>query len=356
MENAKESLITKFLLKVADRIGNGNLAFIRDQLSAVLYGYEVSEIEHTEVTNTYTGETTAALIRYFSIGKISAGMALNSLEQYQRTARQLCDFTGKELNMITTEDVRYFLVEYPCKNPTGKIISGATMDSKRRLLSSIFDYLRKNKQIAENPMDQIERIKYKKTIKKPLTEAQIEEVKVACEHTGRNRVRNYAMLLFMLDTGVRVSELSNIMLADVNFEELSVKVLGKGNKERMVYFSPKTKIRIREYLKTRKDIDFFAETTNLANVPLFASSKRPYTSMSKRAIESMVRSVGKAAGIHAFPHLMRATGATMWHNNGMPIDICAALLGHESIQTTMIYVKDSPEQVKTAYRRYGSVA
>ena len=78
--------------------------------------------------------------------------------------------------------------------------------------------------------------------------------------------------------------------------------------------------------------------------------------MSKRAIESMVRSVGKAAGIHAFPHLMRATGATMWHNNGMPIDICAALLGHESIQTTMIYVKDSPEQVKAAYRRYGSVA
>ena len=356
MENAKESLITKFLLKVADRIGNGNLAFIRDQLSAVLYGYEVSEIEHTEVTNTYTGETTAALIRYFSIGKISAGMALNSLEQYQRTARQLCDFTGKELNMITTEDVRYFLVEYPCKNPTGKIISGATMDSKRRLLSSIFDYLRKNKQIAENPMDQIERIKYKKTIKKPLTEAQIEEVKVACEHTGRNRVRNYAMLLFMLDTGVRVSELSNIMLADVNFEELSVKVLGKGNKERMVYFSPKTKIRLREYLKNRKDIDIFTTGQNLANVPLFASSKKPYIKMSKRAIECMVRSVGEAAGIHAFPHLMRATGATMWHNNGMPIDICAALLGHESIQTTMTYVKDSPEQVKAAYRRYGSVA
>lgn len=356
MESAKESMVTKFLMKVADRIGNGNLAFLRDQLSAVLYGYDVKEIEHTEVTNTYTGETTAALIQYFSIGKISAGMAMNSLEQYQRTARQLCDFIGKELNMITTEDVRYFLVEYPRKNPTGKIISGATMDSKRRLLSSIFDYLRKNKQIAENPMDQIERIKYKKTIKKPLTEAQIEEVKVACEHTGRNRVRNYAMLLFMLDTGVRVSELSNIMLADVNFEELSVKVLGKGNKERMVYFSPKTKIRLREYLKNRKDIDIFAPAQNLANIPLFASSKKPYIKMSKRAIEYMVRSVGEAAGIHAFPHLMRATGATMWHNNGMPIDICAALLGHENIQTTMIYVKDSPEQIKAAYRRYGSVA
>ena len=109
-------------------------------------------------------------------------------------------------------------------------------------------------------MDQIDRIKFKKTVKKPLTDAQIEEVKVACEHTGRNRVRNYAMLLFMLDSGVRVSELSNIMLSDVNFEDMSVKVLGKGNKERMVYFSPKTKIRIREYLKTRQDIDFFAET------------------------------------------------------------------------------------------------
>lgn len=354
--DAKENLITQFLLKVADKVGNGELAFLRDQLSAVLYNYAVSEIEHTEVAKVYTGETTLSLMKYFAIGKISAGMAMGSLDQYQRTARQLCDFVGKELNMITTEDVRYFLVEYPRHNPTGKVVSMATMDSKRRLLSSIFDYLRKNKKIAENPMDQIDRIKFKKKVKKPLTDAQIEEVKVACEYTGRNRVRNYAMLLFMLDSGVRVSELSNIMLSDVNFEDMSVKVLGKGNKERMVYFSPKTKIRIREYLKMRKDIDFFAETTNLANVPLFASSKRPYTNMSKRAIESMVRSVGKAAGIHTFPHLMRATGATMWHNNGMPIDICAALLGHESIQTTMIYVKDSPEQVKAAYRRYGSVA
>ena len=353
---AKENLITQFLLKIADKVGSGELVFLRDQLSSVLYNYSVNEIKHTEIAKNYTGETTASLMKYFAIGKISAGMAMSSMDQYQRTARQLCNFVGKELNMITTEDVRYFLVEYPRHNPMGKIISGATMDSKRRLLSSIFDYLRRNKQITENPMDQIDKIKYKKTVKEPLTDAQIEEVKVACEHTGRNRVRNYAMLLFMLDTGVRVSELANIMLSDVNFEDLSVKVLGKGNKERMVYFSPKTKIRIREYLKARKDIDFFASVENLGDVPLFASSKQPYTNLSTRAIESMVRSVGRAAGLRAFPHLMRATGATMWHNNGMPIDICAALLGHESIQTTMIYVKDSPEQVKAAYRRYGSVA
>ena len=69
--DAKENLITQFLLKVADKVGNGELAFLRDKLSAVLYNYAVSEIEHTEVAKVYTGETTLSLMKYFAIGKIA---------------------------------------------------------------------------------------------------------------------------------------------------------------------------------------------------------------------------------------------------------------------------------------------
>ena len=359
MTNAKNNLTATFLLKISERIGDTDLVFIRDQLLAVLYNYSVEEIQSTEITSVNDGRTTRDLFEYYRVGKLSSGMSEKSIEQYRIAVMQLCNFVHKDLNLITTEDIRYFLVEYanPNKNPDGKAVKGSTMDGKRRCLSSVFDYLYRNKRIAENPMLQVDRIKYKKTIKKPLSETEIEEIKIGCEKHGRNRIRNYAMLLFMIDTGLRVSELSNIKLSDVDFDKMNVKVLGKGNKERFVYFTGRTKIRLREYMKKRSDVNIYAcDNTNISNIPLFASSRAPYGPLSPRAIEDVLSMIGKHTGIHIHPHLMRATGATLWHQKGMPIDMCADLLGHSNLNTVMTYVKNSPERMQSEYRKLGNIA
>lgn len=351
-KDERTELIARFLLKISEIISSEELVYLRDQLSSVLYDYSIKEITKTEIAIKNNGEPTKELLNFFRIGKLSSGRTMESIYQYERTALQLCRFVNKELNLITTDDIKYFLVEYPTNNPEGKKIMGSTMDCKRRALSSVFTYLYKNGKIAENPMDKIERIKFKKTVKKPLTEAQIEEIKIACEKYGRNRKRNYAMVLFMLDTGVRVSELSGIRLSDVDFDQLTVKVLGKENKERFVYFTERTKIRIREYMKTRKDIDIFnTRTTNLEQIPLFASSKGTSVPMTVRAIQHVIRSLGSYTGIKMHPHLLRATGATLWHKRGMPIDVCADLLGHANLNSVMIYVKNSPDQIKAEYTK-----
>ena len=351
-KNERTELITQILLKVSDKINGDDLVYLRDQLSSVLYNYSVKEITQTELASKNNGEMTKELLKYFRIGKLSSGRTSASIEQYERAALQLCRFVNKELNLITDDDIKYFLVEYPNKNPEGKRVMGSTMDNKRRSLSSVFSYLYKNKKIAENPMDNIERIKYKKSIKKPLTEAEIEEIKIACEKYGRNRKRNYAMILFILDTGVRVSELSGIRLSDVDFDQLTVKVLGKENKERFVYFTEGTKIRIREYMKTRKDMDIFnTQISNINQIPLFASSKGTSVPMTVRSIQNVVKTIGSYVGIKIHPHLLRATGATSWHKRGMPIDVCADLLGHANLNSVMIYVKNSPDQIKAEYAK-----
>ena len=125
------------------------------------------------------------------------------------------------------------------------------MESKRKYLSSVFSYLTKHKKLTENPMDLIEPIKYKKCVKKPLSDEEIELLKINCTNA-----RDLAISQFSLDTGVRVSELCGINLSDIDFRKYNCKVLGKGDKERTVSFSGKTMMRINEYLKTRKDINF----------------------------------------------------------------------------------------------------
>ncbi len=124
------------------------------------------------------------------------------------------------------------------------------MDIKRKYLSSVFSYLYKHKKIADNPISIVEPVKYKKCIKVPLKDEEIELLKINTTNS-----RDLAIIHFFLDIGVRVSELCGINLEDVDFKNYTCKVLGKGNKERTVAFSGKTAMRLNEYLKQRKDIN-----------------------------------------------------------------------------------------------------
>ncbi len=114
------------------------------------------------------------------------------------------------MSAITTDDILSFMAKYK------KIynVSDSTMESKRKYLSSVFSYLTKHKKLTENPMDLIEPVKYKKCIKKPLSDEEIELLKINCANA-----RDLAIFQFSLDTGVRVSELCSINLSDIDFRK-----------------------------------------------------------------------------------------------------------------------------------------
>lgn len=320
----------------------------REKLKSVLieelYGYSISKIIETGITTT-DGTVTQELMRFLYIGKIGANRSKKTIEQYVRVVQQLCGFCKKELNMIDSEDIQYFLVMWPQIYH----VKGSTMEQKRLYLSSVFTYLHKRKKLAENPMDVIEPIKHVKTVKEPLGDGEIERIRLAC---GLNK-RNRAIVEFFLGTGVRVSELCGLKLENVYLNEGKAKVLGKGSKERWVYFNEACKVHLLNYLKSRKDIVFSEDGCFYdKNTRLFTGEKSNRKVLHKEGIEKMVKRLANEAGIERLHcHLFRATYATNLAAQGVSLDVIACLLGHANLNTLSKYVITSEDRVAANIRK-----
>lgn len=139
--------------------------------------------------------------------------------------------------------------------------SKTTIDNIRRILSSYFSWLEDENYIVKNPIRRIHKIKTAKLVKETFTDEEVETMRDYCKEN-----RDLALIDFLYSTGVRVGELVNVNIEDVNFEDRSCIVLGKGNKQREVYFDARTKIHLQEYINQRKD----------NNKALFVSLQKPY--------------------------------------------------------------------------------
>ena len=182
-------------------------------------------------------------------------------------------------------------------------------------------------------------------VKQPLSEIEIEVILMACgELKPVARKRAVAIMYFLLDTGVRVSELCSLNVDSLDFNDRRGIVLGKGNKERYIYFSQRTVVRLKDYLATRED------AKNRKDVPLFASLDLPHERMHKGGIENILRQLGNLSGVYRLhPHLVRATFATNLSKNGVPIEVIAKLLGHANLNTIHRYVLVTDDFAKTKY-------
>lgn len=350
MKNVKEELINALVIRLADKT-NTSVNELKNLISMELYDYSVDKIETTELSVS-DGSITDSLFKYFEIGKLSTNMQPESIQRYREVVEQLCNFTHKELNMITSEDISVFLYKYKEIHN----IQDTTMHSKRLYLLSVFSYLYKHKKIANNPMDMIDPIKYKVKVKTPLSDEEVERIRMACEEQrGKVSRRNIAMINFMLDTGVRVSELCNINMSDVDFNKKKVLILGKGNKERYVYFSDRTKVRLEVYFKDRKDLqtDGF-KIIYPVNCPLFANVNKKHGRLCKSGVEATLNKIGQLSGVSRLhPHLLRSSFATNLARKGVDINTIAKALGHANLNTIHRYVLLTDEQVNTTIQSVG---
>ena len=155
--------------------------------------------------------------------------------------------------------------------------------------------------------------------------------------------RDKALYEVLESTACRISELVNIKKEDINFEEQSIKVVGKGNKERVVYFSTRARIFLEKYLKERRgDSDI-----------VFLSLKKPYKPLSDRGVRFMLNRLKERAEVseRIFPNNFRRTKATALLNSGMSLQAVQQFLGHSSPVTTEIYATISQENLKNEYKR-----
>ena len=187
-------------------------------------------------------------------------------------------------------------------------------------------------------MATIDPIKYVAEVREALTAREVEKMRIAC---GSN-IRDNAVLELFLATGCRVSEVVGMRVEEIDLQNGYVKVLGKGQKERIVFFSDRALEYLECYLDGRKE------------GPVILSCRAPHQGLKKNALENIIRSIAKRAGItkRVFPHLLRHTFATRALNKGMPLPTLCDIMGHASTETTRIYAKNSQGRLKYEYNMY----
>lgn len=273
-------------------------------------------------------------LKLFIDAKRIEGCSERSLNYYKTTLMLVLKTINKDYYSMITEDLRSFLSNYKEKNDVSK----TTIDNVRRIISSFFSWLENEDYVSKSPCKRIHKVKTGKVVKEVYSDETIELIKQSI-----NNKRDIAIIEILISTGIRVGELVRLNIKDIDFENKECVVLGKGNKQRKVYFDAKTKIHLQQYIESRKD----------SNEALFVSLLKPYKRLEISGVEIMLRKIGKKIGIEkVHPHKFRRTLATKAIDKGMPIEQVQHLLGHSKIDTTLEYAMVDDTNVKLSHKKY----
>ena len=234
------------------------------------------------------------------------------------------------------EEIRTYLSDYQKINRC----SNVTIDNIRRNISSFFSWLEEEDYILKSPMKRIHKIKTKTVVKSVITDEGIEKLRDNCAE-----IRDLAIIDLLYSTGIRVGELVNLNIEDIDLEGRECIVYGKGDKERRVYFDAKAKVHLKEYIEKRKD----------NSEALFVTLDAPHDRLKISGVEIRLRQLGRQLKLDRIhPHKFRRTMATRAIDKGMPIEQVQKILGHSQIDTTMQYAMVNQNNVKTSHQKYMS--
>lgn len=323
----KQELINTVLSQMMPYLNNDQAARLQEVLEHSLFRVTVTQDE------TPREDTILPLDTFIAAKKIE-GCSEKTLVYYRKTVQDMLDGVGKPAQQIMTDDLRKYLSDYQEQRKASKV----TIDNIRRILSSFFSWLEDEDYILKSPVRRIHKVKTAKVVKDTYSDEALEKMRDGC-----GNLRDLAIIDMLTSAGMRVGELVLLNREDINFEERECVVLGKGNKERMVYFDARTKIHLQNYLDSRSD----------SNSALFVGLRAPHNRLSIGGVESMLRELGQVLSIpKVHPHKFRRTLATTAIDKGMPIEQVQQLLGHQKIDTTLHYAMVKQQNVKQAHRRF----
>lgn len=324
-------LISDVMQAMAPVLDNTQLQALQTTLRTVLAGFRIEECSPASPTDTISDEN---LLTAFIAAKRIEGCSEKTLTYYSCTIQKMLHQLDKPAGRITTDDLRAYLSNYQQNSRAGKV----TIDNIRRILSSYFAWLEDENYILKSPVRRIHKVKTTQTVKETYSDEMLELMRDEC-----GNLRDLAIIDMLASTGMRVGELVRLNRADIDFDGRECVVLGKGSKERPVYFDARTKIHLQNYLLSRTD----------DNPALFVSLQSPHNRLQISGVEIRMRTLGRKLNIpKVHPHKFRRTLATKAIDKGMPIEQVQQLLGHAKIDTTMQYAMVNQANVKIAHRKF----
>ncbi len=293
----------------------------------ILRNFSENEAEKKRISN-------EDFLKMFLDAKRIEGCSDRTLNYYKITVEQFICQVETAVRKITTEEIREYLSNYQKRNNC----SNVTIDNIRRNISSFFSWLEEEDYILKSPMKRIHKIKTKTVVKNIISDEGIEKLRDNCKEK-----RDLAIIDLLYSTGIRVGELVNLNIDDIDLEGRECVVYGKGDKERRVYFDAKAKVHLKEYIDARTD----------TNEALFVTLDAPYDRLKISGVEIRLRKLGRTLELEKIhPHKFRRSMATRAIDKGMPIEQVQKILGHSQIDTTMQYAMVNQSNVKMSHQRY----
>lgn len=311
---------------------------VLEQLDITVRDYEVQK-RCTEVA--VYDFSLPELAKSYLITKTVEGLSDATLCNYKRLLEIFFQTIRKVPEQVRTEDITYFLYWYKKRNPNREI-SDRSLDKVLDTLKAFFKWAFDRNYIERNPAAVIRPIKYEKKIQDHLTEVELEKVRRACV-----TVKEKALVELLFSTGCRVLEVANMKLGDINWDNRTVTVFGKGKKYRIAFLNVRSCFVLQEYIENYRQG---------SSEYLFVSDRKPHGQMHNSGLEKMVHNIAERANIekNLTPHVFRRTVATHMLEKGASLQDIQKILGHEKIETTLRYAKVNIKQVQETHRKFVS--
>lgn len=322
---AKATLLKALEQQLSTEITAADMAKVLSAVSDQLTNYDITQVA---IENDGVDDLLDAYIAAIKI----QGRSDKTADRYRYLIQKMMQTVKVPTRNITVYHLRQYLAQEKARG-----LSDGTLESTRQVFSAYFNWLHREHLIDVNPMANLGAIKCQKKIKTTYTEIDIEKMKFCCKS-----LRDRAIISFLMSTGCRISEMTQLNRNDVDLVNLECTVLGKGNKERTVFLDPVTGMLIREYLKQRTD-----------DLPALFIGKGT-DRIKPGGIRKLLKDIQARGNIetNVHPHKFRRTLATNLIRHGMPIQEVASILGHDKLDTTMQYVVLDKTDVKNSYKKY----
>ena len=269
--------------------------------------------------------------------------SLNTINSYISDINIFLEYL--HIQKLNYKDVNHEVIRSYLKYLDEKKYKNSSINRILSSLNDYYNYLTKCKVTKYNYFEDINRPRKEKRLPNFINYSEYMNLLATVEKEENEflKARNLLLLEILFDTGLRVSEVVNIEINNINKKEQSIKVLGKGNKERIVYYGDYAKNYLEDYLNLRRNINIVDKEYLFLN--------KNYTRLTRRGVEYLISDISKKALLRQkiSPHTLRHSFATEMLNNGCDIRSVQELLGHKSLSTTGIYTHVTNEVVRQEY-------
>lgn len=292
--------------------------------------------------------------KYLYYEEVILGKSSNTIRSYRRDILQFMEYIDEYEEIRTFEDVEMLTIrsfiaylnsdERLKKKKNAKVVSKRSINRKISALRTFFKYLQEKKVIQTNKVMYVNMPKFEKELPNILSKDDLNKMRSVINTEKITGIRDRLIIELLYSSGIRASELINLNEYVIDFNEREMRIVGKGDKERITFFSRNAKKWLEKYIEEKKK-----EYKNYSKEILITNSKGK--KLTTRSLRRLISNHATEAGLQkeVTPHVFRHSFATELLNNGVDIRYLQELLGHSSISTTQVYTHVSKSFLRSIY-------